>query len=189
MTSYRMATNRVDSGIKKQANKGVVILNTGGGKGKTTAALGVLFRAWGHNMKVVMLQFIKGSAECGEQRAARRLGIEILAGGAGFVRRGKNQEKGRLLSLELWKLAQEKIDSGAYHIVILDEFTYPLSYGWIPVTEVLDVLEHRPEHVHVVITGRSAPQELIDFADIVTDMREIKHPLKKGVRAQPGIEF
>jgi cob(I)alamin adenosyltransferase len=190
MTSYQRSTGKLNSDSKKQTKKGLVILNTGNGKGKTTAALGILFRAWGHDMKVIMLQFIKRPApEYGEHRAAHRLGVEMVAGGAGFTGRGKNLQKSRLLSLELWELAQEKIDSRAYQIVILDEFTYPLSYGWLPIKEVLNVLENRPEQVHVVITGRNAPQELIDFADLVTDMREIKHPLKKGIRAQPGIEF
>lgn len=171
-------------------SKGLVILNTGNGKGKTTSALGTLFRAWGHGMKVIMLQFIKRpDSECGEHQAAQRLGIEIIAGGTGFTGRDKNRDKSRLLSLELWDLAREKINSGAYEIVILDEFTYPLSYGWLPIKEVLNVLQNRPEQVHVVITGRNAPGELIDFADIVTEMKQVKHPLKKGINAQPGIEF
>lgn len=170
--------------------KGLVIVKTGNGKGKTTAALGMLLRAWGHDMKVVMLQFVKRSnIDYGEHRAACRIGFEILAGGAGFTRRGKTADKNRSLAIELWSLAREKINSGAYHMVILDEFTYPLRYGWLPVEEVLDVLRHRPEEVHVVITGRDAPPELIDFADTVSEIREVKHHLRKGIKAQPGIEF
>jgi len=173
-----------------RATKGLVIVNTGDGRGKTTAALGLLLRAWGHNMRVVMLQFVKSStADYGEHRAARQIGIEILARGAGFTWRGKNADKNKYLAIELWGLAKEKINSGAYHMVVLDEFTYPLRYGWLPLEEVLDVLRNRPGEVHVVITGRGAPQELIDFADAVAEIREVKHHLRKGIKAQPGIEF
>ncbi|MFC2051598.1 cob(I)yrinic acid a,c-diamide adenosyltransferase [Chloroflexota bacterium] len=169
---------------------GLIIVNTGNGKGKTTAALGLLLRAWGHNMRVVMLQFIKSStSDYGEHCAARRIGIEILARGAGFALRGKNMDTNKRLAIELWSLAKEKINSGAYHMVILDEFTYPLRYGWLSVEEVIDVLRQRPEEVHVVITGRDAPQELIDFADVVSDIREVKHHLRKGIKAQAGVEF
>ncbi len=171
------------------AKKGLIIVNTGNGKGKTTAALGMLLRAWGHDMRVVMLQFVKRTANCGEHRAARRIGIEILAWGAGFTRRGKNAEANKRLAIELWDMAKDKINSGAYHMVILDEFTYPLRYGWLPVEEVLDVLRNRPGDMHVVITGRDAPRELIDFADVVTESREIKHHLRKGIKAQAGVEF
>ena len=177
----------LDSSTQKRKTKGLVIVYTGNGKGKTTAALGLLLRAWGHDMKVSMLQFIKRPAsKHGEHKAACRIGVELLAGGAG---RSQNSETNRRLSLELWRLAGEKIGSSAYNMVILDEFTYPLLHGWIPVEELLNVLKNRPEEVHVVITGRDAPQELIDFADIVTDMRVVKHALQKGVKAQPGVEF
>ena len=169
---------------------GLIMVNTGNGKGKTTAALGLLLRACGHNMKVVMLQFVKSStADYGEHRAARRIGIEIVTRGAGFTRRGKNAEANKRLAIELWDMAKDKINSGAYQMVILDEFTYPLRYGWLSVEEVIDVLRHRPEEVHVVITGRDAPQELIDFADVATESKEVKHHLRKGIKAQAGVEF
>lgn len=170
--------------------RGLVIINTGTGKGKTTAALGMLLRAWGHGMKVIMLQFVKRStADYGEHRAARRMGVEILAGGAGFTKTGSNAEKNRQLSVELWSTAADKICSGDYQMVILDELTYPLRYGWLTVAEVLDVLRNRPGEVHVVITGRDAPQELVDFADMVVEMKEVKHHLQKGIKAQPGVEY
>ena len=169
---------------------GLVIVNTGNGKGKTTAALGMLLRAWGHDMKVVMLQFVKSStADWGEHRAAQRIGLEIVAGGAGFTRREENVAKNKSLAIELWNVAREKINSGTYDMVILDEFTYLLLYGWLPVQEAIDVFSRRPEGVHVVITGRNAPQELIDFADMVVEITDVKHPLRKGIKAQPGIEF
>lgn len=175
---------------KPTRNKGLVIVNTGNGKGKTTAALGILFRAWGRDMKVAMLQFIKSkSANYGETRAARKLGIEMIPLGGGFTWRSKDIEQDKALARELWELAQAKIASGDYQIIILDEFTYPLSYGWIPWEEVAATLRQRPSGLHVVITGRSAPQELVDFADLVTEMREIKHPYKQGIKAQKGIDL
>jgi cob(I)alamin adenosyltransferase len=178
--------------IKEEKARGLVMINTGNGKGKTTAAIGLLLRAWGHDMKVVMLQFIKNKkSNYGEHRAARRLGIEIIAGGAGFVRPGrtKDPEKSALLSRKLWDLAKEKISSGTYNMVILDELSYPLQFGWLSVEEVIEVLKHRPEQLHVVITGRGVPDTLIDFADMVTEVKEIKHHFRQGIKAQPGIEF
>ncbi|MBI3040465.1 MAG: cob(I)yrinic acid a,c-diamide adenosyltransferase [Chloroflexi bacterium] len=171
-------------------NRGLVLINTGDGKGKTTAALGMLLRAWGHDMKVIMLQFIKSStANFGEHRAARRIGIEIVTRGAGFIHQGNNAEKNKQLSLELWDIAAAKISSGDYHMVVLDELTYPLRYGWLSVDRVIDVIRQRPPGVHVVITGRLAPRELIDLADMVVEMKDIKHHLQAGIKAQPGIEF
>jgi len=170
--------------------RGLVIVNTGNGKGKTTAALGLLLRAWGHAMKVIMLQFIKSAtANYGEHRAARRSGMEILAGGTGFTGRGKKAEEHQRLARELWDVAREKIGSGVYDMVILDEISYPLRYGWLGVDEVIDVLRHRPDNVHVVLSGRDMPPEIIDFADAATEMRELKHHLKTGIKAQPGIEY
>ena len=189
MTNPKPATDRTTSNTTDH-NRGLVIINTGNGKGKTTAALGLLLRAWGHDMKVIMLQFVKKStANFGEHRAARKMGIEIVPRGAGFTVGGKNEAENKRLSREQWDKARELINSGGYQIVVLDEFTYPLKYGWLSVEEVIDTLRHRPGKVHVVITGRDAPQELIDFADVVTEMKEIKHHLKKGIKAQKGIEL
>lgn len=174
----------------KGRRRGLVIVNTGDGKGKTTAALGLLFRAWGRDMRVSMLQFIKHStANFGEHRAARKAGIEIKPMGDGFTWRSRDLEVSAGLAHELWELGKERMLSGEYDILALDEFTYPLQYGWIPVEEVIETLQNRPPELHVIITGRDAPQELIDFADLVTEMRMIKHPYQKGIKAQPGIEF
>jgi len=170
--------------------KALVIVLTGQGKGKTTAALGVVLRAWGRGMKTVVLQFVKArTANYGENRAARKLGIEMIPLGEGFTWLSKDIEKDKATARECWELARQKIDSGQYDIVVLDEMTYPMTYGWIPVEEVIDTLRRRPEGLHVIITGRDAPQELIDFADLVTEMREVKHPYKKGAKARPGIDF
>lgn len=172
------------------ANKGLIIINTGKGKGKTTAALGLLLRAWGYDMKVVMLQFIKRTtANYGEHRAARKMGLELVAGGAGFTHSAESREANKLLSIELWQTAKEKINSGDYSMVILDELSHPLRYGWLTVAEVVDVLRNRPPLVHIVITGRDVPDELIEMADMVTEMVPVKHHLTKGIKAQPGIEF
>jgi cob(I)alamin adenosyltransferase len=170
--------------------KGLVIVNTGNGKGKTTAALGLLLRAWGRDLRVVMLQFIKArTANWGESRAARKMGVEILPLGDGFTWTSRDIEKDRALAQEGWQQCRERILSGQYDVVILDELTYCFKFGWIDVQEAIDVLRSRPDGQHVVITGRDAPPELAEFADLVTEMREIKHPYKSGIKAQPGIEF
>ena len=171
-----------------KAAKGLVIVNTGKGKGKTTAALGMMLRAWGNGMKVVMLQFVKQSI-VGEHHAAQKMGVEIVAGGAGFFSKGNNAEKNALMAKELWELAARKISSGTYDVVILDELTYALKYSWLKVDTVIDVLKNRPDQVHVIITGRSAPQALIDFADTAVEIMDLKHHLRQGIKAQAGIEF
>ena len=171
-------------------NKGLVIINTGNGKGKTTAAMGVLFRAWGRDMKVVMLQFIKHTtANFGEQRAAKKIGVTVRAMGDGFTWRSQNLEQSADLARALWEDVKEVIATGEYDVVILDEFTYPMHYGWIPVEDVIEVLKNRPEMQHVIITGRHAPEALVEYADLVTEMKVIKHPYEQGIKAQPGIEF
>lgn len=169
---------------------GLVIVNTGNGKGKTTAALGVLLRATGQKLRVIMFQFVKAkSGNWGEQRAARQLGVEIIPLGAGFTWMSKDLAHDRALAEEGWARCKAAIESDAYDIVILDELTYTLSFGWLAVEEVLETLRQRPPHLHVIITGRDAVPELIAFADLVTEMREIKHPFERGIKAQRGIEF
>jgi cob(I)alamin adenosyltransferase len=174
----------------KPKKKGLVIVNTGHGKGKTTAALGILTRAWGRGLRVIMLQFLKSrTANWGESKAARKMGVEMIPLGSGFTWQSKDIEVDKTLAREGWELCKAKILSGRYDIVILDELNYVLHLGWLPVEEVLEVLRQRPPMLHVIITGRDAPQELIDFADLVTEMRAIKHPHDEGIGAQPGIEF
>ena len=179
--------------VTKSQPKGLVIVNTGNGKGKTTAALGVLTRAWGRDMKVAMFQFLKSkTGNWGEIRAAEKMGVEMTPLGDGFTWTSKDIEIDKALAREGWELCKEKIlaPDGEYDIVILDEFTYTLHYEWLPVDEILDVLAQRPPMRHVVITGRDAPQELIDYADLVTEMRLVKHPYEdQGIKAQRGIEF
>ena len=171
-------------------NKGLVIVNTGTGKGKTTAAMGVMLRAWGRDMKVIMLQFIKHTtANFGEQRAARKMAIEVRAMGDGFTWRSRDLENSAELARAHWEDCKEVIAKGEHDVVILDEFTYALHYGWVPVEEALETLRNRPEMMHVIITGRNAPPELVEFADLVTEMTLVKHPYHVGIKAQPGIEF
>ncbi len=179
------------SRAKKQ--KGLVIVNTGEGKGKTTAALGVMTRAWGRKMKIGVLQFLKNeNARYGEIKAATRMGaIDWLATGDGWTWTSDDIDETVARARHAWGIAQDRILNGGYDLLILDEFTYPLHYGWLDSNEVLSWLEeHKPPMLHLIITGRYAPQNLIDFADLVTEMRSIKHPFaEQGIRAQAGIEY
>lgn len=176
--------------IKPGPRKGLLIVNTGNGKGKTTAALGLLFRALGRDFKAVMLQFIKSKKHVyGEHVMAERLGVEVRPLGDGFTWESKNIEHDKALAAECWKQCREVIESGKYDLVILDELTYPLKYGWLEMEEVLGVLKARNPDMHVVVTGRDAPPALIEAADLVSEIQAVKHPLKKGVRAQLGIEM
>jgi cob(I)alamin adenosyltransferase len=170
--------------------KPLVILYTGNGKGKTTAAMGLLLRAWGRGMAVVMLSFIKSeTSNFGEEQAARKLGIELIPLGGGFTWLSQDLERDKALARRCWALCREKIASGAYDVVVLDEITYPINYGWLDLDEVLATLRDRPADLHIVLTGRDAPQALIDFADLVTEMTEVKHPFTAGIKAQPGVDF
>lgn len=180
--------------VARQANrkKGLVIVNTGNGKGKTTAALGIVLRAWGRGMRICVIQFLKNeNARFGETRAAEKLGIEWLSTGDGWTWKSQDGDETVARAVNAWALAQAKIASAAYDIVVLDEFTYPLHYGWLDTAEVLAWLAaHKPAMQHVIITGRYAPPALIEFADLVTEMQVVKHPLaEQQIRAQPGIEF
>jgi len=175
----------------QEKKKGLVIVHTGEGKGKTTAALGLIMRAWGRDMHVGMLQFIKNyRARFGEIRAAEKMGIEIIPMGDGRVCNSTNIENSIILAVQAWVKAQECILSGEYDLLVLDEFTYPLMYDWINVEKVVTWLrENKPPMLHLVITGRNAPKELIDYADLVTEMQAIKHHYSSGIAAQRGVEF
>ena len=170
--------------------RGMVVINTGNGKGKTTAALGVLFRAWGRGFKVVMCQFIKQTtSNYGENRAARKLGIEMIPLGGGFTWLSKDIEKDKALAREGWERCKQALSSSDYQLVVLDEITYPVTYGWLPVEEVIEALKQRPPQQHVILTGRQAHEQLVEYADLVTEMQEIKHPFNLGIKAQPGLDF
>jgi cob(I)alamin adenosyltransferase len=170
---------------------GLVIVYTGNGKGKTTAALGTLLRAWGRGLRVGVVQFIKSeTGNWGEVRAARQLKIEWHAMGDGFTWRSKDLDKSAEKVRQAWALAQEYVVSRAFDLLILDEMMYAFRFGWLDVKQVIAWLrEHKPAELYLIITGRAAPPELVEYADLVTEMREIKHPYTRGIKAQPGIEF
>lgn len=168
----------------------LVLLYTGNGKGKTTSALGVTMRAWGRGWQICWLQFIKSkTANFGETRAAEQMGIEMIPLGDGFTWLSKDIEHDIALAHECWVLSRQKIESAKYDLVVLDEITYPITYGWLEIEEVLTVLRNRPSNVNIIMTGRDAAPELIEFSDLVTEMSEIKHPYQQGIKAQPGIDF
>jgi cob(I)alamin adenosyltransferase len=169
--------------------RGLVLINTGNGKGKTTAALGIALRAVGQGLKVSMIQFIKGKWKTGEMEAAQLLGFELMPMGKGFTWESKNPEEDKALMRNAWAVASEIILSGRYDLIILDEINYVLGYGYIAADEVISVLQSRPGHVHVVLTGSNAPEEIVSIADGVTEMRDIKHPYRSGIPAQKGIDY
>ncbi|MFH0727781.1 MAG: cob(I)yrinic acid a,c-diamide adenosyltransferase [Pseudomonadota bacterium] len=171
--------------------KGLVMVFTGSGKGKTTSALGLALRSAGHGLKVCFIQFIKGSWKYGELEAVKRYAdmIDFHVLGRGFTWKSDDLEKDRAAGRDAWEFARAEIASGRYHLVVLDEFTYLLKYGMIDLQPVLEVLAGKPDHLHVAITGRDAPGDLLSAADLVTEMRAIRHPLAAGIQAQRGIEF
>ncbi len=184
----------IREGIKRpgrQPRLGLVIVNTGDGKGKTTAALGTLLRAWGQGMRCCVIQFIKSkSGGWGESQAAHKLGIEWYQMGDGFTWQSKDIDETAAKAREAWAFAQQKIASGEYDLIVLDEFTFALKYGWLNLDEVLSWLQaHKPPEMHLIITGRDAPRQLVEYADLVTEMKKVKHPFDEGILAQAGIEF
>ncbi len=171
--------------------KSLLIVYTGNGKGKTTAALGLMLRAWGRDLRVGMLQFLKSpDAGYGEYFAAEKLGLEIIPLGDGCTWNSQDMNVTVALAQQAWQEAQQRILSGSYDLLVLDEFTFPLHFGWLDTGQVVAWLKaNRPENLHLVITGRHAPEPLLEIADLVTEVLEIKHPHQKGMLAQPGIEF
>ncbi|MDE2593432.1 MAG: cob(I)yrinic acid a,c-diamide adenosyltransferase [Burkholderiales bacterium] len=174
---------------EKAERRGLLIVNTGDGKGKSTAAFGLAIRAQGRGKAVKIFQFMKvPSARFGEHRTFEKLELPIEGLGDGFSWKSKDLEHSAELARQGWARAAEAINSGEYFLVVLDELTYPLIYGWVPLAEVVDVLRNRPKEVHVVMTGRDCPPEIIEIADTVTEMRKIKHAYEAGIPAQRGIE-
>jgi len=169
---------------------GLLCVYTGNGKGKTTAALGVAFSALGRGLKVGVVQFIKGKWKTGERTFAETLPqLTFHVMGLGFTWESEDLSRDRRAAEAAWQRSCELIDGGEHAIVVLDELTYVLNYGFVTVEDVLSVMKARPAHVHVIITGRNAPDALVEAADLVTDMRSVKHPFDKGLRAQPGLDF
>lgn len=177
---------------KRKPDRGLVIVNTGDGKGKSTAAFGTALRAAGAGMKVLIVQFMKGTWKYGEKAAFEKLGVELVARGAGFTWDTKDREKDVATAQEAWDFARERIDSGAYDLVVLDEINYVLGYGFLDVGAVVSYLRQRIEQKapgHVILTGGNAPAALVEVADTVTEMRKIKHAFDAGYLAVRGLEF
>jgi cob(I)alamin adenosyltransferase len=177
----------------QEKTRGLLIVHTGDGKGKTTCALGLMMRAAGQGLRCCMIQFMKSRNDrYGEHVSAEKLGIEVHTMGDGFTWDTKNPEQDRQTARNTWNLCGEKLRSGEYDLLVFDELVYILGYGMLPVDEVLHEIRSARETqpaLHIVLTGRDAPKELIDAADLVTEMTEIKHPFQAGIRAQKGIEF
>jgi cob(I)alamin adenosyltransferase len=176
---------------RNRTKRGLVLVNTGDGKGKSTAAFGVILRMLGRGKRVALVQFLKHeSGQWGEIRALARLGLEVIKTGDGWTWTSKDMDETQARALHGWEIAKEKIASGEYDLVVLDEFTYLMSFGWLDTLEVINWLEeHKPEKLNLIITGRGAPQALIDYADTVTNMTKIKHAYDAGIPARAGIEF
>lgn len=173
---------------------GLVIVYTGNGKGKTTAALGMVLRAIGYNKKICMIQFIKGSWHYGEMDSSKRLApeFEMVAIGKGFVGiiDDKSTKKEHIdIAQEAIKISKQKIASDKYDLVILDEINYAINLDLVKLEEVIDLIKSKPETLDLVLTGNYAKKEIIDLADLVTEMKEIKHPYKSGIKAKQGIDF
>jgi len=174
---------------RQSQRRGLLIVNTGDGKGKSTAAFGLALRAHGRGKTVKIYQFMKvPTARFGEHRIFEQLGISVEGLGDGFSWKSKNLEHSAQLARDGWQKAKLAILSGDYFLVVLDEITYPLIYGWLPLDDIVMTLQTRPENVHVCMTGRRCPPELIELADTVTEMTNIKHAFNAGIPAQRGIE-
>ena len=175
----------------KTDQKGLVIVHTGTGKGKTTAALGMICRSLGHGYKVALIQFIKGAMATAEKVVFDMFPeqMEMRPMGEGFTWNTQDRDRDIAKAREAWEAAKARILDPEWKLVVCDELNIVLRYDYLSVEEVIEVLQQKPEDTHVVITGRNAPQALIDFADLVTEMTMVKHPFRSGIKAQPGIEF
>ena len=168
----------------------LVLVNTGDGKGKSTAAFGVMLRALARGWQVAVVQFIKSDKwKVGEEKIAVSLGVDWLKGGDGFTWESPDLDQSRGRAVAAWALAQATIAAGEHKLVVLDEITYPINYGWIDGDEVVAAIRERPEHVSIVATGRHAPDALIEVADTVTEMVKVRHAYDRGIRARRGIDY
>ena len=183
---------RKQSGVDPKKRKGLIIVNTGEGKGKSTAAFGLAMRAAGNKMNVFILQFMKGQWKAGERKSFEKLSphVEVVPMGDGFTWDTENIEQDKATARKAFEIVKEKLNSGKYDMVIFEEINYVLHYKFLPEDEVLEVIKNKPEMTHVVCTGRNASEKLIEMADLVTEMKMIKHPFAdQGIPAQKGIEF
>ncbi len=168
----------------------IVIVNTGDGKGKSTAAFGTMIRAVARGWRVSVIQFLKsGDWKVGEEKIGRDLGVDWWAIGDGFTWDSTDMTESQAIAQEAWRFAADVIRSGDYDLVILDEITYPMNWGWIDSAEVIETVRTRPEKVNVIVTGRDAPEPLMELADTVTEMVKLKHAYDQGVMARRGLDF
>lgn len=181
---------RSDAQAQAPPPPGLLLVYTGNGKGKTTAALGLAWRALGRGLAVAVIQFIKGKWKTGERLFAERLpGLTFLVMGRGFTWDSDDLSRDRQAAQEAWARAAALIAAGQHPVVILDELTYVINYGFVALDDVLAVVRGRPAQVHVVVTGRNAPEALIAAADLVTEMRSVRHPFEQGRKAQIGVDY
>jgi cob(I)alamin adenosyltransferase len=176
--------------VSASRQRSLVLVNTGDGKGKSTAAFGVVMRGVARGWRVCVIQFIKSDKwKVGEEKVARSLGVDWLKGGDGFTWESPDLDESRGRAVAAWELAAATIAAGGHELVVLDEVTYPVNYGWIAIDDVLNAIRSRPEHVNIVATGRNAPGQLVELADTVTEMRKVKHAFDRGIRARRGLDF
>ena len=189
MRKKKEARNRMLA--TKTEERGLLIVHTGKGKGKSTAAFGMVFRAIGHGFKVGVVQFVKGAWGTGERDVLLKFPelVTITAMGEGFTWDTQDRQRDLAAARAAWEEAKRMIADPAYKMVLLDELNIVLRYDYLPLDEVLEVMRHKPRDTHVIVTGRNAKDELIEIADLVTEMTEIKHPFRAGVKAQAGVEF
>ena len=187
--SNAVPTQHQNPPSRRQAS--VILVHTGDGKGKSSSAFGVVLRAVARDWKVGVVQFLKsGKWQVGEEKVCRdRLGVDWYAIGEGFTWESKDLSEDQAVAAAAWAHARSMIEAGEHRLVVLDEITYPMNWGWISTDEVLDVLRARPEQVNVVLTGRDAPEALVEVADTVTEMRKVKHAYDTGVLAKKGIDY
>jgi cob(I)alamin adenosyltransferase len=179
--------------LRRRSNRErpLLIVNTGHGKGKSTASFGVMLRGWARGYKIGVYQFVKsGKWNVGEQKAAEALGnIDWFKQGDGWTWTSRDLEESADLAREGWEEVKRRIADATYDMLLLDEFTYPMKFGWVDTAEVVEVLRNRPGFQHVIVSGRDAPEELVEIADLVSEINKIKHPFDEGYRGQKGIEW
>lgn len=187
----KIQTARAKMMAERQIEKGLLIVNTGPGKGKTTAALGMVCRAIGHGHRVAVIQFVKGALQTGEKVVFDAFPdqVEFRPMGEGFTWDTQDRARDIAVAREAWETVKARIADPEIDMVVADELNIVLRYDYLPTDEVVEALVNRPEGKHVIVTGRNAPQALIDAADLVTEMTVVKHPFRSGVKAQAGIEF
>jgi len=189
MVKKKAARDKIMAG--KTIEKGLLIIHTGKGKGKSTAAFGMVFRAIGHGMRVGVVQFVKGARHTGERALLEKFPdlVTIRAMGEGFTWETQDRERDVAHARAAWEQARQMIEDPGYAMVLMDELNIVLRYDYLPLAEVIEVLRSKPASKHVIVTGRNAREELIELADLVTEMEQVKHPFRSGVKAQAGIEF